>query len=71
MTPTELETEVMAHRYLYYVEATPVISDYEYDQLESKARMVCPRDSPINEPGSDLTSSYTEDQMRRALELIG
>jgi NAD-dependent DNA ligase len=50
----------LAHRYLYYVENNPIISDYEYDMLEKKAVIECAK-SPqhlIHQPGSSLASSY-------------
>lgn len=40
ITLQQLEHEIMVHRYLYYVECQPVISDYEYDMLERKARVL-------------------------------
>ena len=41
-----IESLIMAHRYLYYVETSPIISDYEYDMLERRALREYP-DSPI------------------------
>lgn len=60
MTNQELINFVMAHRYLYYVLCKPVITDYEYDQLESRALKVI--DDPnhsINFPGSSLEKDYS------------
>lgn len=54
-----LEQLLMAHRYLYYVVAMPVISDSDYDKLESFACQHLPKGSPMHEPGSDLASSYS------------
>lgn len=49
----------MAHRYLYYCKAQPVISDTEYDHLEAKAREEADESHPINtEIGSDWEGSY-------------
>jgi NAD-dependent DNA ligase len=70
MTPHEYETEVMAHRYLYYVLSDNVISDAEYDPLERIARAVCPADSPVHGVGSSLAGSYNDEQVDRAIELL-
>lgn len=51
----------MAHRYLYYVKSRPVISDYDYDQLEKRARAELPESSPVHGFGSDMEDSYTDD----------
>ena len=68
-TPQELEMQVMAHRYLYYVAATPVLTDYEYDVVERKARSVCPPNSPVHGVGSSLPSSYSKEQVEYARTL--
>jgi NAD-dependent DNA ligase len=65
----ELETLVMAHRYLYYVLCEPVMSDHTYDLLERKARKECHANSPVHGVGSSLESSYTQEQIKKALEL--
>lgn len=70
-TADRLEVEVMAHRYLYYVLAEPRLPDLVYDQLERKAREVCPTESPVHGVGSSLPSSYTPAQIDRAKELLG
>lgn len=57
-----LETIVMAHRYLYYVESEPVIPDSVYDQLERQARELCAPESPVHGVGSSLPGSYTDKQ---------
>jgi hypothetical protein len=33
-----LQKELLKHKYLYYVKAQPIISDYDYDMLEEKSR---------------------------------
>lgn len=71
MTPAEYELEVMAHRYLYYVESTQVLPDLTYDVVERAAREVCPPESPVHGIGSSLPSSYTPEQVARALRKIG
>jgi NAD-dependent DNA ligase len=70
MTPKELETEVMAYRYLYYVLAEPVLSDHDYDVLERKVRAVLPSDSPVQGVGSSLSHSYTQVQINRAEDML-
>lgn len=67
--PKQLETYIMAHRYLYYVLGEPVVSDFVYDQLEREARAVCPPESPVHGVGSSLAASYTTEQVERAYEL--
>ena len=66
-TADDLELQVMAHRYLYYVRAEPVLPDMVYDQLEREARAVCPPDSPVHGVGSSLPSSYTREQINKAM----
>ncbi len=61
-----LEDLIMVHRYLYYVECCPVISDYEYDIMQRQADIFCDPDSPVHKVGSDLSSSYTEHQKKLA-----
>lgn len=70
MTPDRYEHEVLVHRYLYYVEAQPIISDFEYDQLEREARAVLPETSPVHKVGSCLPSSYPEAVITDALSRI-
>lgn len=70
-TADELETEVMAHRYLYYVLAEPRLPDLVYDELERKARAVCPPESPVHGVGSSLPGSYNQQQRERAKQLAG
>lgn len=71
MIPHNYEVEVMAHRYLYYVLAEPVLPDMVYDVLEREARAVLPDTSPVHGVGSSLSSSYTEQHKQRALTLRG
>lgn len=63
------EDIVMAHRYLYYIENEPVISDMEYDALEREARKHCEEGHPLTKPGSSLKSSYSEDIINLAKSL--
>ena len=55
---SHIERTVLAHRYLYYVKALPILTDFDYDALEKEARKVLPPDSPVHLPGSDLAASY-------------
>lgn len=59
----------MAHRYLYYVLAQPVLPDAAYDALEREARAALPPGSPVHGVGSSLPSSYTADQVALARRL--
>lgn len=67
----DYEDEVMAHRYLYYVLASPVLPDAEYDKIERRAREVCPPESAVQGVGSSLSSSYTAKQIALAMQLLG
>ncbi len=50
------ELTIQAHRYLYYVLGTPVLSDIEYDMLEASL----PVESEIRQTvGSDRASDYS------------
>jgi NAD-dependent DNA ligase len=60
------EDLVMAHRYLYYVLAEPVISDWSYDEIERKAREILPESSPVQGVGSGLPGSYSNEQVKLA-----
>jgi NAD-dependent DNA ligase len=66
----DLESLVMAHRYLYYVKSSPVISDYEFDKLESKARKELPESSPVHGFGGDTEDGYTAEHKALAKKLI-
>lgn len=68
MNPT-IEDLVMAHRYRYYVVCDPVLPDHIYDVLERQARVILPDTSPVQRVGSDLTSSYTKEQIALANKL--
>jgi DNA ligase (NAD+) len=57
----QLLQEVMEHRYRYYVLNNPIISDYEYDILENKAKKYAPETHDIWKPGSSLESSYSKE----------
>jgi DNA ligase (NAD+) len=57
----------LAHRYRYYVMCDPVISDFEYDQLEREAKKILPPDSPVHGVGSDRASDYPPEAVEAAL----
>lgn len=57
------ELTVKAHQYLYYVKASPILTDYEYD-------MFCRDHGVESKGGSDLESSYTLEEKILAEELL-
>ena len=57
---------LLFHRYMYYVLAEPIISDYEYDmlekdlvQLETEYPEFKRPDSPTDTIGADMASAYS------------
>jgi hypothetical protein len=64
--------QCLVHRYLYYVESTPVLQDREYDMLERMATNDpdTPVDHDILRPGSDLASSYPQTIVDLALQVL-
>lgn len=66
---SDLELQVLAHRYRYYVLSSPILSDSEYDALERKARAVLPPESPVHGVGSSLRSSYSSAVVTYAMGL--
>lgn len=42
LSQLQLEDIILYHKYLYYVKADPMISDYQYDQIEEKLCIICP-----------------------------
>ncbi|MGZ8164113.1 MAG: DNA ligase LigA-related protein [Methylobacter sp.] len=67
---TMLETNVMVHRYLYYVLDNPVIHDSVYDKMERRAQELLPATSPVHAVGSSLKESYTPEIEALALEKL-
>ncbi len=63
----EMERKVMAHRYLYYIECDPVITDFQYDQLQREFDKVGNPNSPAVQVGSDLSSDYSADEIELAM----
>lgn len=64
-----IEQQVLVHRFLYYVLDDPVISDFEYDRLECRARSILPLESPVHGVGSSLRSSYPAEIEALALSM--
>jgi len=64
------EKEILIHRFLYYVMADPIISDFEYDMLEREARSACDDDSVVQGVGSCLPSSYPAEVKLAAIDRI-
>jgi len=64
------EELTLAHRYLYYVLLTPVLSDKSYDRVEEIALETASKDSPIRDPGSSLASSYSNETVALAAKLL-
>ena len=60
MKEISLPDKCLVHRYLYYVENEPIISDMEYDIMEKEARKIAEETHPINKPGSSLRNSYSD-----------
>lgn len=69
----DLERTLMAHRYLYYVLCDPYLADYEYDVLDKEFMDIVGREgkSPLHYPGSELSKSYSEDEISLAMSLKG
>ncbi len=64
---TTPELTCLAHRYLYYVLARPVISDYEYDMLERSL----PEDSVVwQSVGADCANAYPQEAIELAKEML-
>jgi NAD-dependent DNA ligase len=66
LTATQL---CLAHRYLYYCLCESVISDSDYDRLESAALRES-EDSPLSLPGSDNPKSYSQETIDLALTML-
>lgn len=66
----DIETLVLAHRYLYYVLAEPIVSDAIYDQFEREAREKCPPESDVHKIGSSLASSYSQEVKDLAVAML-
>lgn len=63
-----IDREILIHRYCYYVQCLELISDYEYDQLEAKAKLN--PNSVAHEVGSDMELSYPEDIRQEAKQRL-
>ena len=53
---------IQAHQYLYYVKGTPIISDYNYDQL-------CKKHDVFGGGGSDRAEDYSKEIQELAIEM--
>jgi NAD-dependent DNA ligase len=51
-------TILLRHRFNYYVQGQPLISDFDYDCLEWYFRYLYPRNKIINGVGSSSESDY-------------
>jgi DNA ligase (NAD+) len=67
----KLRQQLNRHNYLYYVQAQPSISDYEYDklmkeliELEQQFPQFNDLNSPSNRVGSDLTKKFEQAEHR-------
>lgn len=72
----DLMFELLVHKYLYYEMDRPILSDYEYDMMESKwFRML--EDAGINMDNYPFSVGFphghpmAQDAVRRAKSLIG
>lgn len=65
----ELELRLMAYRYAYYIEANPIVTDRAYDMLDGAVLPWLPADSPLQQVGSDLSSSYRPEHIAYAQRL--
>ncbi len=62
LSQSQLEDEICYHKYLYYELAAPILSDYDYDKLESELKKRFP-DSKVNdyiECPRELWNKYKE-----------
>ena len=60
----EAELRLLAHRFLYYVVASPVIPDQCYDAIEKQVLPHLPSDHPLHRPGSSNPEDYSEEVRR-------
>jgi NAD-dependent DNA ligase len=65
-----LEIQVLAHRYLYYVLTRPVLSDYDYDLLERRAKRALPETSSVHSVGSERPEDYPKAAVEYAIGLL-
>jgi len=68
----QVETIVMAHRYLYHLAGLPVLSDRDYDAIASYAREKLPTSNRVHCPGGLFVDpeDYTEQERGFAHRLI-
>jgi len=65
-----LEKIVLAHRYLYYVLNSPVISDEEYDRLERQVLPTVTKDSMLHLAGSEFEEDYPNEVINYAFQML-
>jgi len=69
--PSNVKANIcMAHRYLYYVEGTSVVSDEKYDALEKEALVTADKDHPLFQVGSSSAESYHQKIIQGAKVLL-
>lgn len=68
---SELYDLVLAHRYLYYVNSSPVISDEFYDELEKEylSNSKCRKSDLVRKPGSSKREDYPKRVVALAIYL--
>jgi NAD-dependent DNA ligase len=67
---TNLEKIVLAHRYLYYVLNSPVISDEEYDRLEQQVLPTVSKDSMLHLTCSECEEDYPNEVINYAFQML-
>ncbi len=72
MTHLSLADQCLVHRYLYYVESRPIISDWDYSQMEAGVFRdeALPPDHPMQFPGSERAEDYPEHIVTIAKSLL-
>lgn len=61
--------ELLKHKYLYYIKASPIISDYEYDKLEVKYTQMAKE--LIERPSVSLISDWDELEWLNNATMVG
>ncbi len=58
MAVAELEREVRRHNHLYFIEHSPVISDYDFDMLVEELKRRKPESKVLREIGNDISGKF-------------
>lgn len=66
LTADELNTMIQAHRYLYHVQKSPVISDQSYDMLKTQTADLLAEDAAARRPSSPHEQGYTAGEKEAA-----